>query len=181
MLTDLQKRKLMKLFTVYDADCSGVLERKDFDKVAQELTAMAGWSTRSPKCLTLTNQFAQEWKCLLKSADADQDQAISIEEWFGYYDDLLSDEKKYQERAAALQDQIFDVFDANGNGELCDTEWAKFLSICNVSPVYVTVLFPKLDTDGDGVIKKADFLTLMQDFFYSNDPDAPGNLVFGPY
>ncbi|MEM8641775.1 MAG: EF-hand domain-containing protein [Cyanobacteria bacterium P01_G01_bin.54] len=181
MLTDLQKRKLMKLFSIYDADCDGALEQKDFDAVAQELTQTAGWSTRSPKCLTLTGQFSQEWKCLLSSADANRDRQISIEEWFSYYDDLLGDQQKYKERSELLQGQIFDVFDTNGDGELCATEWAKFLSICNISPIYVSVLFPKLDTDQDGVIKKSDFLALMHDFFYSDDPNAPGNLVFGPY
>ncbi|NEO84981.1 MAG: calcium-binding protein [Spirulina sp. SIO3F2] len=181
MLTDLQKRKLMKLFSMYDANCDGSLVSQDFDAVAQKLSGIAGWSTRSPKCLTLTHQLSQKWKRLKGSADSDRDQQISIDEWFCYYDEVLADKKRYAEQVKSLQELIFDVFDANGDGELSADEWAKLLSVYNISPVYVSIIFPKLDADQDGVLKKADVLALMDEFFYSDDPNAPGNLVFGPY
>lgn len=181
MLTDLQKRKLMKLFSMYDADFDGSLVGKDFEAVAHKLAEMAGWSTRSPKCLTLMGQFTQEWKRLKGSADADHDQKISIDEWFTYYDGVLSDEQKYNKRVQTLKELVFDVFDVNGDGELSAAEWSKLLSVYNVSPVYVSIIFPILDIDQDGVLKKPDVIALMREFFYSDDPDAPGNLVFGPY
>lgn len=181
MLTDLQKRKLMKLFSMYDAGCNGFLVSKDFDKVAQKLSNIAGWSVRSPKCVTLTHQLSQEWRCLKGDADTDRDRKISLDEWFCYYDEMLSDEQKYTERRESLQALIFDVFDHDEDGYLSEAEWGKLLTVYNISPVYTRLIFPLLDTDNDGLLSKTNTLELMRQFFYSDDPAAPGNLIFGPF
>jgi Ca2+-binding EF-hand superfamily protein len=42
-------------------------------------------------------------------------------------------------------------------------------------------IFAKLDFDGDGKISKNDAMNLVADFYLSDNPQAPGNLFFGPY
>ncbi|MEU0007940.1 EF-hand domain-containing protein [Streptomyces sp. NPDC006314] len=39
--------------------------------------------------------------------------------------------------------------------------------------------FTKLDTDGDGVISRQEFIRAIREHFLSTDPDAPGSPFFG--
>ncbi len=181
MLTDFQQRKLMKLFSMYDADCDGLIVGEDFDNVAKQLATIANWSARSPKGLTLFNQFSQEWQCLQKASDTDGDRKISLDEWFVYYEGVLGDEKQYQERVRSLTALVFDVFDQDGNQKMSQDEWANLLRVYHVSPIYVPAIFSRLDGDGDGFLSREDVTQAMDDFFYSNDPESPGNQMFGPY
>ncbi len=40
--------------------------------------------------------------------------------------------------------------------------------------------FPRLDSDGDGYVSRDETMANLREFFYSDDPDAAGNLFFGP-
>jgi hypothetical protein len=65
--------------------------------------------------------------------------------------------------------------------KISQQEWAGLLSVYNVSPVYAPLVFPKLDANQDGFLSKEEVLQLIRDFFYSNEPEAPANDMFGPY
>ena len=41
--------------------------------------------------------------------------------------------------------------------------------------------FKHLDLNGDGKISKDEFVTIVEQFHLSQDRDAPGNFLFGPY
>ena len=45
MLTELQKRKIIKLFTIYDADNHGYLLFSDYEKIAHKLADLKGWKS----------------------------------------------------------------------------------------------------------------------------------------
>jgi hypothetical protein len=66
MLTDLQKRKLTKLFSMYDSDYTGVLVKEDFDLMFDKLSTLRNWSLRSPRCLVLQDKLMRKWKGLEK-------------------------------------------------------------------------------------------------------------------
>jgi hypothetical protein len=38
----------------------------------------------------------------------------------------------------------------------------------------------KIDRNYDGLLSKEEFLPLLEEFYYSDDPNAPGNGIFGP-
>lgn len=181
MLAELQKRKLTKLFSMYDANFDGVLVYKDFENIIDKLACLRNWSSRSPKYLVLNETFKKRWKTLQKDADTSRDKQVSLEEWLCYYENILADEKKYNEQVNALIQLIVDVFDQDGNGKMSQEEWAGLLSVYNVSPVYAPIIFPKLDTNGDGFLTKEEIVKLVYDFYYSTDPDNPANSMFGPY
>ena len=181
MLTELQTRKLIKLFSMYDAQYKGFIDCDDFDNIAKKLAGRRNWSLRSPRYITLSSQLTYDWKCLKRDADKVHDKHISIDEWLDYYDGVLSDSAKYQKSAQHLMDLVFDAFDHDEDGKICAGEWGEFLSVFNVSPVYAPMVFPKLDGDNSGFLTKDEIKSLFHDFFYSDDPNAPGNQMFGPY
>ncbi len=181
MLTDIQKRKLTKLFSMYDADCDGFLHRQDYENVAKKLASLRGWGSRSAKYLQLESQFAHNWKALQGESNSNRDRKVALEEWLNHYDQILNNPDKYAEQMRTMMELIFEVFDANGDGQISQDEWAGLLRVFNISSVYAANVFAKLDTNSDGVLNKEEVIQLYHNFFYSNQPDAPGNEMFGPY
>lgn len=181
MLTELQTRKLTKLFSMYDECCNGYLCKKDFEKIVKKLAGVRNWGLRSPRYLALMNQLELDWKGLNQSADTDHDQKVSIAEWLHYYERVLDDPQNYEQQVQTLMEMIFDVFSKDESEGLNQQSWGLLLSVYNVSPVYAPLIFPTLDIEKSGSINREHMLLLIRDFFYSNEPNLPANAMFGPY
>lgn len=181
MLTDLQKRKLTKLFSMYDANCDGSLLLDDFEAIAKKLAGLRGWGARYPKYLNLVSQLTYDWKRIKAGADQDRDGAISLAEWLDYHDQVLSDKEQYSKRVRSLMELVFEVFDENGDEKISQKEWASLLSVYHISPVYAASIFKRLDANQDGFLTREEVLQLIHKFYFSDDPEAPANFMFGPY
>lgn len=181
MLTELQNRKLLKLFCMYDGDRNGFLVCKDFEKIADKLATVKNLGSRSPKVLVLKERFLQVWKSLLSKADSSGDKKVCLEEWLAYYDDVLGDKEKYAEEVQSLMKLIFEVFDANGDGEISPQEWTELFQVYNIHPAYAPTAFEQLDANQDGVLSETEVLAMVDDFFCGDDLNSPANSMFGPY
>jgi Ca2+-binding EF-hand superfamily protein len=181
MLTALQKRKLTKLFSMFDSDYTGSLIKKDFELLFKRLATLRNWSKRSPRCLVLEEKLMQKWRWLEAKADTHDDDAISLEEWFAYYDEVLADAKACADMVGSLIELIFDVFDQDEDGKIDQAEWGQCLTAFNESPVYASIVFPTIDMDHDGWLTKSEVRSLFINFCYSDEPDEPANQMFGPY
>jgi juvenile hormone diol kinase len=181
MLTELQTRKLLKLFCMYDGDRDGFLVRKDFEKIASKLCTVKNMGSRSPKFMMLQERMVKAWKSLVKKADSSGDKKISLDEWLAYHDDVLSDRATYTQEVQSVMELIFDVFDTDGNGTICQQEWAELFQVYNVHPAYAPAAFSQLDTNQDGVLNKTEILALIDEFFCGDNPDSGANTMFGPY
>lgn len=181
MLTDLQKRKLTKLFSMYDSDYTGVLVKKDFELMFKKLSTLRNWSKRSPRYIVLEEKLMRRWQGLEQKADTHDNDQVSLEEWFAYYDELLTDAQASPAMIADLIELVFDVFDQNEDGKINQAEWGQLLAAFNESPVYAPIVFPTLDQDQDGWLTKDEVRGLFINFCYSEDPNEPANQMFGPY
>lgn len=181
MLTELQKRKLTKLFSMYDRNCDGILAYQDFEKIVEKLADLRNWSSRSSKYLILSNKFSERWQGLQAKADKSRDKKVSLEEWLNYYEEVLSDEQRYRQTIQEFVEVLFEAFDKDSDGKISQPEWADLLCVYNVSSVYAPSIFPKLDTNGDGFLSKEELVQLIREFYYSNEPNAVANSMFGPY
>ena len=178
MLTDIQTRKLTKLFRLYDANDDGVLIQQDFIALAARLTEL---QQSSAHYVQIVAHLQQDWTCLCAAADQNQDARITLDEWLTYYDQVLDDIKQYASRVIALVTLLFDAFDQDGDGLISEQEWISLLTVFNVQPIYASSIFLNLDVNQDGVLNQEEVLTLIHDFFYINEPSAPANFIFGPY
>lgn len=181
MLTDLQKRKLTKLFSMYDSDYTGVLVKKDFELMFKKLSTLRNWSKRSPRCIILEERLMQRWQGLEQKADTHDNDEISISEWLAYYDELLTDAQASPGMVAELIELVFDVFDQDEDDRISQEEWGHLLATFNESPVYAPLVFPSLDQNQDGYLTKDEVRGLFINFCYSDDPAEPANHMFGPY
>lgn len=184
MLTELQKRKLMKLFCMYDANNFGVLKLTDFEKIAQQLAELRGWSPDSPQyydnlqkyLLLQWNRIHSEIRQKLNSQNSGK---VSLEDWFTYYDIVLND-SQFESELMLLPEAVFHVVDADQSGKLDKNEWTQLFRVYNVPVIYVDETFLRIDVDGDGVLSKDEVIPMIRDFFYSSDPEKPRNYMFGP-
>lgn len=181
MLTDIQTRKLTKLFHLYDANSDGVLVQQDFTTLAVRLANLRQNLRASSQYPQILAHLQQDWACLCEAADHNHDARITLEEWLAYYDQVLNDIKQYASRVVALLTLLFDAFDQDDDGQISEQEWINLLSVFNVLPIYASSIFLNLDIDQDGVLNQDEVLNLIHDFFYIDEPSAPANFMFGPY
>ncbi|MGD1858324.1 MAG: EF-hand domain-containing protein [Leptolyngbyaceae cyanobacterium] len=181
MLTELQTRKLLKLFCMYDGDHNEYLVQKDFEKIATKIATVKNLGSRSPKVLVLKERFLQVWRSLMSKADASGDRKICLNEWLAYYDDILNDKDKYLKEVQSLMKLIFEVFDDNNDGQLSQAEWAQLFQAYSVHPAYAPAAFQQLDMNEDGSLSRDEILIFIDDFFCGDDLDSVANSMFGPY
>ncbi|MEY2976394.1 MAG: EF-hand domain-containing protein [Prochlorotrichaceae cyanobacterium] len=181
MLSDLQTQKIIKFFSMYDTNCDGFLVSEDFQNIVKKLADLKNLGIRSGKYIALKDRFSRAWKALEAHADLNHDHKISLKEWLSYYQTVLADEAKYQEELHTLMDLVFEVFDENGDGKICQAEWEHLFSIYNICPIYASDIFQKLDKNQDGFLDRSEVMDLIYHFFYSNDPQDLANRMFGPY
>lgn len=178
MLKDLQRRKLTWLFQLLDNDSSGFVDSADLDRVACNLAAAIGAAPGSRACATLQARYGGIWRMLL-DADTNFDERVTLREWLRASEGMLGSQGAYEEVIGQLVDKVFDLLDANHDGSITAQEYASWLVASNVAAEVAGEAFRKIDLDSDGALSKDQIRQLFFDFYYSNDPQAPGNWLFG--
>jgi Ca2+-binding EF-hand superfamily protein len=181
MLTELQQRKFTKLFSIYDANNNGLLTKGDFENIVQKLAELRVWKQDSPEYKSLFDKYILYWQHIGNASDKNRDDTVTLEEWFAYHEKLLSAKDSYEEQVGKLAALVCDVFDTDNDGELNIKEFEQIFVVYNPPRVFVPYIFPRLDLNGDGLLSKQEVLQLLYELHFSDDPEAPGNLLFGPY
>jgi uncharacterized protein (DUF2141 family) len=70
--------------------------------------------------------------------------------------------------------------DRDGDGKISRAEFAANLQAYGVAAPAAAEAFSHLDRDGDGFIDTDELLQNVEEFFYGDDPNAPGNWLVGP-
>ncbi|MEO1295238.1 MAG: EF-hand domain-containing protein [Cyanobacteria bacterium J06636_16] len=183
-LSNLQKRKLMKLFGMYDASNTGVLKVSNFQHIVDRLAAIKGWSRDSSDYHHLTDKLMHRWIHIRSEVkdrlDHKPTEAITLDEWFLYYEQVLSD-NAYRDHINEVANLIFDAIDIDASGSLDLQEWRNLFQVYGIPVIYAEEAFAKIDQNRDGHLSKEELLPLIEDFYYSQNPDAPGNFIFGPF
>lgn len=180
MLTELQKRKWTRLFRVYDANENGVVEKADFEEIFQNIVAARNLTPGTPEYEQLHAKFMEDWEYLRQDADKNNNGKIELSEWLEHGDRRINSPEMYQTNID-MANAIFELLDINGDGVISLEEYQTIFWIWRISEGLAVEIFPKLDLNGDGTISKEEFNILIEQFYQSDDPDAPGNLFFGPY
>ncbi|MCG6956955.1 MAG: hypothetical protein LJF04_13275 [Gemmatimonadetes bacterium] len=180
MLSDLQKKKLTRYFRVYDVDDDGCIALQDFERVVENVRMLHGLGENSPRHRALKEGYLHRWEALRKSADVDHDGGVDLDEWLGYWDEVLSDEARYEAEVAAVTDRLIDIFDDDGDGMLGADEFCNFYGVYGLKSTLARQVFMDLDLDGDGVVTRGELLEMAHQFYRSDDPAARGNQLFGP-
>jgi Ca2+-binding EF-hand superfamily protein len=183
MLPELQKRKIIKLFTMYDAGNHGYLNFSDYEIIAHKLGDLKGWKSDEIEYQKLLNKYGYQWISMYgfikEKLQQKLENRIYLSEWLKYHE-LVLQAPEHREEVKSLAKLVFDIVDLDESGNLDLNEWQNLFQIYNLPVVYASESFGKIDLNQDGVLSREELLSSLQEFYESNDPEFPGNYMFGP-
>uniref|UniRef100_B8HL04 Calcium-binding EF-hand-containing protein n=1 Tax=Cyanothece sp. (strain PCC 7425 / ATCC 29141) TaxID=395961 RepID=B8HL04_CYAP4 len=186
MLGELQQKKIERLFNVLDSDRNGLLEQGDFAKRASVLTTIRGENTDSPLYQKLYATQMAWWENLRAATDKDNNGQVTLEEWSAFWEAWLTSvaneaatgQTPSLEAIKGSAAVTFDMIDSNQDGQVTSDEYASWFQTLNLGGDGKNH-FNRLDLDGDGIVSRDEAIKLSLEFFLSNEPEAPGNYLYG--
>ncbi len=181
MLGTLQRQKAAYYFDLIDEDDNGLIEADDFrmraDRLAESLDV-----TDEEKREQLRRRVMQWWEHLSSLADANDDGQITREEWRQYWARFkvavsMGDGSRSIENLERAARHTFRAIDRNGDGEISEEEFLNWLAAWGVDAD--PSVFRRLDREDTGVLTEEDLAKATTEFYLSNDPDVPGNVLYG--
>jgi len=176
--SDLLVRKLERWFASFDTDRDGMIDLLDFTGMAQVYCEAYGIPPRSATWRRMHRAAHVLWRAIERRTGGEDPARLTREE-------LLSWARTYEyvdfiERAAIpFSETAFSIADADGDGRCTVDEMMAAQKRSGMSEEEVNRSFDILDFDGDGYVTAEDFVEAHRDFYFSDDPGAPGNLMAG--
>ncbi|RZS36611.1 Ca2+-binding EF-hand superfamily protein [Herbihabitans rhizosphaerae] len=176
------ERKLARRFRTFDFDDDGDIDRADFERSAAAVADEFDHPPDSAARLRLLELSLALWDHLARSADADADGAITVEEYkHAFAGGLLVTEDSFDQGYRPFLDALMDVCDTDGDGRLDAEEHVRWTgALMNLPEDDAREIHRRLDEDGDGFVTTEDLLTAIHDFYFDEDPEGTGSWLLGP-
>jgi Ca2+-binding EF-hand superfamily protein len=181
MLSELRRRKFTNYFSILDRSGQGMLGKDDLERIVKGVTAVRGLEPGSDEYAAMEAAIMATWTHLMEHADRDRDNGVSLDEWLQTLEDTAADEEKYATYVTPFASGVIALLDLDDDGVVGLAEYQKFFEIFGVSAESAEDSFARLDVKGDGRVTTEEALERVREFHCSDDPNAPGNWLFGPY
>ncbi len=180
MLSQLRRRKLARFFEVLDHNHDGILDPEDFEQTIQKILKMREWKWNNPEYEELQFFWTGFSNRLQVWADRNGDGKITPKEWFWYLEQMLDNfEARYIKKA--LVSITVTTMDFNQDKQISCQEFSQFCQIYEIEKSEAYETFSKLDLNEDGYLTEEELIKLLDEFLYSEDPQAKGNWFFGNF
>ncbi|MFD8985064.1 EF-hand domain-containing protein [Streptomyces sp. NPDC059564] len=178
--TGVLEQKLRRIFAMLDLDGDGRLVEDDVLALADRLAA-AFDVQETTKITQLRSALGEFWRKDLSSMAVDGSGPVDASEFVaGMPKALGNDRQGVLERLTAVVAGWMDIADTDGNGLIDEDEYVTMFSkTLGASPADLKVAFAKLDRDGNGTLDREEIRRATEEYGTSEDPQAPGNWLFG--
>lgn len=179
-LSPLLTRKLRRMFSVFDLDRDGRIAAPDYLRRLDTLSKLRGWGPETSAYVRHLGRTREEWLNMIETADTDDDRQVSLDEFLRFGEVFLSDPEAVRAYARGDVQLLFDAMDTDGDDAVSLDEYRTYLQVCGGDASAAAFFFSHADRDRDGRMTRAEMSEAMEQFLLSDDPDAPGNYLFGP-
>jgi len=181
VLGDLQRRKAAHYFDLIDADGNDLIEAADFQRRADRLAETLE-VTGEEERTRLRRRVMLWWEHLSTLADANDDGRITRHEWEMYWERFkiavsMGSNRRSIEKLERVARHTFRAIDRSGSGKVTQEEFSNWLAAWDIGQ-HETV-FRELDREDTGSLTEEDLVEATKEFYLSNDPNAPGNVLYG--
>src|SRR6266567_883401 len=104
--------------------------------------------------------------------DLDGDGRISLAEYVAGFEAFLGQRDEFMAAMTVLVDSFYELADADNDGRISEDELIKHFRAWNHSEDQARTAFPRLDRNGNGAISKAEWMANLEEFYFSEDPQA---------
>jgi Ca2+-binding EF-hand superfamily protein len=174
VLSDFRRRKVASGFAELDVNGDGRVEGKDIELLIHNHGEAYGYEPGSTEYEDLARRTRDVWG-QLRQFDADGDGAVSLAEYVAGFDAFLQQRDTFLAGMDRLVDSFFAMADRNGDGLISEEELALHYRAWHHSEAKAREAFRRLDRSRRGGISKADWMLNLEEFYFSEDPEAPGN------
>ncbi|CAG4942933.1 unnamed protein product [Parnassius apollo] len=179
MVSDFRKKKLLHLFNqFFDTNSSGSVDKKDFELAAQKISQLRGWKEGDAKYKETLDSLLKIWDGLQSVADSDKNGEVTADEWVSMWEAYAKNPSSAQDWQNQYCKFTFNLEDATGDGSIDSEEFSSVYASFGLSKDDAVLAFQKL-ARGKSSITWPEFQELWKEYFVTEDPNAPGNFIFG--
>lgn len=176
---DVITAKLERSYAALAADPDGYVEWAHFRALVNRYLDTYGIDTTDRRAMALDLFIQAYWLELLRHADVPEPR-LTREQYVKASLLAIADTSRL-DMADGCGQVIFQVIDTDRDGAISRNDFRLFLHrvlLIEAAPGAMD-MFTALDTDQDDMITRDEFVGGIREHFLSEDPDAPGSLLFG--
>ncbi|WP_018349306.1 patatin-like phospholipase family protein [Longispora albida] len=172
--------KLHRHFELFDHDDDDLITAADYRAVADHIASAFGHAPEGAVANRLRASFTAWWIALCQAAGQNGHNGIGRPAFDRALFALASDPDAYDGYLYPAIDAVLAAADTDGDRLLNHTEAVRMLRAFGVPPAQARTAALRLDTNGDGVLALDELAEAFHDYYTSDEPARPGNLLFGP-
>ncbi|GAA5089316.1 EF-hand domain-containing protein [Nocardia iowensis] len=169
-----QQRKAAAQFRALDLDGNGYLERDDYNAMVDRLLVAFRVAADSPTAMNLRHQYLRLFDKLVERMDTDGDGRVSEAEFLESVGRSVAKSRGKAMRAVAHA--VFTTADTDHDDHLSATEFDDLLHVMG-APMDRDAVARAVDSDGR--LDRESWARIIDDYYGSGDPQAPGSRLFG--
>lgn len=174
MLSDFRRRKVSAGFKELDVDGDGYVGNGDVELLIKNHGDAYGYPEGTPEYADLVRRTRDVWT-QLKQFDSDGDGRVSLEEYVAGFDAFMSQRDAFMDSMQVLVDAFYQLADSDHDGRVVEGELIRHFRAWGHTEQQAREAFRRLDRNNNGAIAKEEWMTNLEEFYYSEDPEAPGN------